>query len=191
LPDRREDLELIAASAQGDRAAFSVLVRRHRAAVWRLARALTASEQAAEDVLQETFLAVYRGASGFRGEGSARSWILGTARLKAARTWRRRAGEPAAPEPLDELGCAAGWGDPELAVAALEDRDRLHAALWRLAPADREVLVLRDLEQLSGPEVARATGLSEGAVKSRLHRARLRLLAQLRTAEPDLGGAHD
>jgi len=190
VSDRREDIELIHATARGDRAAFSALVGRHRAAVWRLARAMTASEQSAEDVLQETFLAVYRGASGFRSESSPRAWILGTARFKAARTWRRRAGEPAAAEPLDELGCAAGWGDPELATAALEDRDRLHAALWRLSAGDREVLVLRDLEQLTAPEVAQATGLSEGAVKSRLHRARLRLLKQLRQDLNDQGGDH-
>ncbi len=183
MPREVPDRELIQATASGDRRAFAALVARHRDAAWRLLRAGTADEQAAEDALQETFLAAYRGAAGYRGEGSARAWILGLARRQGARTWRRRAGEPAAPVPLCELGEAAGWGregDPESLAAALEDRRRLRGALEALAAGDREILVLRDLEQLRAPEVAELLGISVPAVKSRLHRARLRLLAELK-----------
>ena len=88
--------------------------------------------------------------------------------------------------PLPELGEAAGWGSesPEAEVLRAERRARLARALDALAPEDREVLVLRDLEELTGEETAAALGLSLAAMKSRLHRARLRLAAQLRRNGP-------
>lgn len=88
--------------------------------------------------------------------------------------------------PLVELGVAAGWGevrDPEARVSAMEDHARLHRALDALSPADREVITLRDLEGLSGPEAAQVLDLPLASLKTRLHRARLRLLARLREEE--------
>lgn len=180
-----DDRELIARAGAGDRLAFEALAERHADRVYRFVRRLVASEAAAEDALQETFVAAWRGAAAYRGEGSVRGWLLGLARRQAARTWRRRAGEPLVAEsidaPLVELGLEAGWGaDPEAVAAAAEDRDRVRAALARLSDEDRAILVLRDLEQLSGPETAQSLDLSLAAMKSRLHRARLRLMAELR-----------
>lgn len=197
MPDEDLDRTLILAMAQGRADALDALVDRHQARILRYLRALTSSEQAAEDALQETFLAAWRGASGYRGDAPGRAWLLGLARRQAARTWRRRAGEPTSSQALDslgdvELGLAAGWGDgggnhggdPLIALEAQRDRQRLHEALESLAPEDREILVLRDLEQLSGPEVAAMLDLSLPAQKSRLHRARLRLMAALREVPP-------
>ncbi|MCB9780588.1 MAG: RNA polymerase sigma factor [Alphaproteobacteria bacterium] len=180
------DRALLERAAAGDRAAFRAFVARHRGPVWRLLRATCGSEQSAEDALQETFLAVHRAAGSFQGDADARAWLFGIARRQAARTWRRRAGEPLAAEPLDDaqplaaLGASAGWGgDPERVVAAAEDRRRLQAALATLSSHDQEVIVLRDLEGLTGPEAAAALGIPLAAVKTRLHRARLRLMAAL------------
>ncbi len=167
-------------------------MRRHEASVWRTCLALTQTRQAAEEAMQETFVAACAAAGSWRGDGSARSWLLGLARRQAARTWRRRAGEPVATLPLDnvplaQLGALAGWGrrdDPEAWAVALEDHRRLHAALQRLSADDREVIVLRDLEELTAPEAAAIVGIGAGALKSRLHRARLRLMAEL-TADLD------
>ncbi len=178
----------------GDEAAGAVFLDRHRGAVWRLLRAACRSEQEAEEALQESFLAVFRAPGAFAGPGSARPWLLGVARRQAARTWRRRSGEPMHAEALDgreeaplvELGVAAGWGevrDPEARVSAMEDHARLHRALDALSPADREVITLRDLEGLSGPEAAQVLDLPLASLKTRLHRARLRLLARLREEE--------
>ena len=181
MPDD-DDGSLIARVAAGDRAAFDALVQRWHAPVFRYVRALVPSDAAAEDALQETFLAIFRGAASYRADGAAKAWILGVARRHAARQRRRRAGEPVQPAPLDVLGAEAGWGSgrsPEELAAALEDRQRIHAALDRLADEHREILVLHDLEQLSGPEVARLLDLSLAAVKSRVHRARLELMARL------------
>ncbi len=167
-------------TAEGDEAAFRRLVEATRGAVWRMVRSLTADDARAEDALQETYVAVWRSAGSFRGERPARAWIYGIARRQAARTWRRRAGEPAVPVPLHELGAQAGWGrDPEQLTAALEDREHLWAALSRLPVNDREILSLVDLEGLTGPEAGRSLGLTANAARVRLHRARLRLMAVL------------
>lgn len=181
--------------AGGSADALDALVDRHQARILRYLRALTAGEQAAEDALQETFLAAWRGAAGYRGDAPGRAWLFSVARRQAARTWRRRVGEPTAPVAMDELsdlelGLAAGWGEvgPNDPLAALEARrrsDQLNEALRRLSPEDREILVLRDLEQLSGSEVAALLDLSLAAQKSRLHRARLRLMVALRADPTD------
>lgn len=127
---------------------------------------------------------VWRSGANYRGDGSARAWIYGVARRKAARTWRRHAGEPTAPIPLHELGAQAGWGrDPEELTAAIEDADRLHQALDRLSLTDREIIVLHDLEGLNGPEIAQILGITANAARVRLHRARLRLMGLLRQEE--------
>ena len=150
-------------------------------------RSLTADDGTAEDALQETFVAIWRSADSFRGEGSARAWIYGLARRQAARTWRRRAGEPTTPVPLHELGAQAGWGrDPEELTAAIEDADLLHGALDQLSVTDREIIVLHDLEGLSGPEIAEILDITANAARVRLHRARLRLMSVLRQEVADV-----
>jgi RNA polymerase sigma-70 factor (ECF subfamily) len=177
------DAELLGRAAAGERAAFDAFVTRHERAVFRFARAATAGPAAAEDVLQETFLAAWRAAGSFEGRSAARTWLLTIARNQA---WHHR--ERAARLPVDdgaelpELGEAAGWGaeSPETEALRSERRALLARALEALSPEDREVLVLRDLEELTGEETAAALGLSLAATKSRLHRARLRLAAELR-----------
>ena len=184
-PTAEDDVDLVRRTGAGDREAFERLVERHQAAVYRFVRALSPDPATSEDALQETFLAVWRSAATFRGESSARTWLLTIARHAALRQSRRRAGEPDAHDiaPLDELGVAAGWGssdDPETAAMRREERAAVARALDSLDPEDRRVLVLRDLEQVTGDEAARILGLTLPALKSRLHRARLRFAAHLR-----------
>lgn len=176
------DEELLKRTAAGEREAFDELVVRHQAAVFRFARAATDGPAAAEDVLQETFLAAWRAAGTFQGRSAVRTWLLTIARNQA---WhhRERAGRiPVDDVPLPELGEAAGWGDesPEAGALRSQRRGRLARALEALEPDDREILVLRELEELTGEETAAALGIGLAAMKSRLHRARLRLAAELR-----------
>lgn len=140
----------------------------------------------AEDVLQDTFLAALRHAGGFSGE-AARPWILTIARNAAHRRFRRRVGEPARFDELPALGEAAGFGAPdaEEALARAEDHAALARAMASLSAEDQEVLVLRDLEGIEGPQAAELLGLPLPTMKTRLHRARLRLAAALRA-----GGSH-
>lgn len=181
-----DDHELLQRTAAGQTDAFDAFVARHADPVYRYLRVHTATEADAEDALQESFLAAWRHADGFRGGPSARAWLLTIARHAAHRIYRRRQGEPAAFEDLDSLeslGLRAGWGQPDRDGA--DDQDRVRRAFERLAPEDREVLTLRDLDGLSGEETAAVLEVSLAAMKSRLHRARLRLTAVLREMGDD------
>ncbi|MEW5849260.1 MAG: RNA polymerase sigma factor [Myxococcota bacterium] len=180
-------MTLLEQAHAGNRDAFTALVARYQAPVFRYLRTLTRTPQEAEDALQQTFLAVWRSllpdsGAGKRGEGSVRAWLFTIARHAAYRQGRRHAGEPDTLESLESLGERAGWGepeDPERVAMLLEDRERLHAALARLSDDDREVILLRDVEGLSGEDAARVLDLPLANLKTRLHRARLRLRAAL------------
>lgn len=176
------DAELIARVAHGDRSAFTTLVKRHQAAIHRYVRALTKSDADAGDALQRAFLGVWRGAGTFSGLASARAWLFTAARNAAFRQTRRRREDATDPETLAELGAKAGWGaeSPLELLESGEARSRLHAALSALPSEDREVILLRDLEGFSGEEAAGMLGVTLAALKSRLHRARLRLMAVLK-----------
>jgi RNA polymerase sigma-70 factor (ECF subfamily) len=180
----------LARAARGDADAFAGLVARHGAAVFRYARSLSDSREDAEDVLQQTFLAAWQAAGTFRGAASVRTWLLTIARNAAWRLRERRGREAIDAVPIDDLGLRAGWGEahPEFVVQRNEHRGRVEAALARLAPEDREVLTLRELEGYSGDETAGLLGLGRAAMKSRLHRARLRLAAALREGGGDAAG---
>jgi RNA polymerase sigma-70 factor (ECF subfamily) len=174
------DDELIAAVAGGDDVALRELFARH--APWlaaRLRAALPAAE--VEDVLQETFLAVWRGARGYRpGPGSGGGWIWGIARRQAA-LWLRRRG----PAPL-ALPAADGPGLPDLADGAAARAD-LAAAVCALGPEgspDRETWRLVYAEDRPMAEVAELMGVPVGTVKSRAHRARQQMRAALRRRAP-------
>ena len=183
MPDSTgQDIEQLARVAAGDQSALSALVQRHQDAVYRFACSMLRDPSAAEDVLQETFLSALRHAGSFRGDGSVGSWLMTIARRHAYRLMRRRVGEPAIMEPLDRLGVAAGWGAaPGDGLAAHLDRqDAVRRALASLSESDREIILLRDVEEFSGLETARILEIPVPAMKSRLHRARLRLAAALR-----------
>ena len=180
------DQELIARTATGDRGAFEQIVARHATAVFRLAKVLTGDAATAEDAMQQTFLSAYRSASTFRADASVRTWLLTIARNAAYRLHAKRGREDLVEEPLMNLGLDAGWGssDPETIAIAAERKDTLRKALSTLSAEDQEVLILRDIEGLRGSEAAEVVGVGERALKSRLHRARLRLAAALRCASP-------
>lgn len=179
--DELTDAALLARSAAGDRAAFDVVVTRHAASVLRMIR-FRIGDPAAEDVLQQTFLAAWRAAPGFRGDAQVKTWLFTIARNTAAKARDRAQRSPVADVPIDTLGVEAGWGseDPETMALAAERRDLLRAAFDTLDHEAREVLTYRDLEGLSGEETAALLGVSVAAMKSRLHRARMTLAARVR-----------
>ncbi|RLB41627.1 MAG: RNA polymerase sigma factor SigM [Deltaproteobacteria bacterium] len=180
------DRELIAGMAAGDRQAFEQVVARHAAAVFRLAKALTGDAAVAEDTMQQTFLSAYRGASTFRADASVRIWLLTIARNAAHGLDAKQSREDNVEEPLLPLGLDAGWGseDPDAIAIAAERKGVLSKALSTLSAEDQQALILRDIEGLRGAESAKILGVSEQALKSRLHRARLRLAGALRCAAP-------
>lgn len=171
-----DDAEWLRRAASGDEGAFASFVAAHRDGVLQRARRLTHNDADAEDLVQDTFLAAWRGAGDYRG-GSARGWLLTIATNAWRRIGARRSREATTgdADTLESLALRAGWGtippDDHDAVAWVD------AAYRRLAPDDQQVLMLRDIEGLPGEEVAQALGLTVPGMKSRLHRARLRLAA--------------
>ncbi len=179
----RGDAALIARAAGGDARAFEELVDRRSPSLFRYLRSLARREADAEDALQETFLAIWKEGKRQRAGGDARAWMFAIARNALFRLQRRRAGEPSDFEPLETLGSRAGWGaeiSPEHIAARAQERELVAAALASLPEADRDVLLLRDVEGFSGEQTAEILGLTLANAKTRLHRARLRLTAELK-----------
>jgi len=175
-----DDDALIDAVARGDDVALRELFQRH--APWlagRLRGVLPAAE--VEDVLQETFLAVWRGAGGYR-PGSAGGWLWGIARRQAA-LWLRRRG-PA--ELLLPALVADGpdHGDPAEVALSRAELARAVSALGPEGGAARETWRLMYVEDKPVAEVAELMGVSAGTVKSRAHRARRLMRAALRHRAP-------
>ncbi|MBL9037821.1 MAG: RNA polymerase sigma factor, partial [Archangium sp.] len=169
--------------AAGDRQAFEALIAAHGPAVTRLTSAILGDGATAQDAAQEALLSAFRRAATWQADrGPVRPWLLAIARHEAARHRPARETTPLDDVPLAELGARAGWGgdDPERLFAEAEERDRVWWALASLSPTDREVLTLRELEGLSGDHAAAMLDLELPALKSRLHRARLNLMAALR-----------
>jgi len=183
--------ELLAAqAAAGDDRAFEQLVSRYEARIFRLACRLT-SETDAPDVLQETFLQVYRSLRTFRGDSRFSTWLYRIATNAALMNRRARARRPS--EPLDQYlprfdsrGVHTGTPEelqlPSRADELLDSQalaDRAREVLARLPDMYRDPFVLRDLEDLTTAEVAAMLGLDPAAVRQRVHRARLMLRGYL------------
>jgi RNA polymerase sigma-70 factor (ECF subfamily) len=165
-----DDDELIARVAGGDDVALRELLFRH--GPWlaaRLRRVLPADD--VEDVLQETFLAVWRGARGYRPEGASGAWLWGIARRQAFTLLRH--GGPAS-SAVSELLVGHSGGDADPALAALSHAE-LEEAVEALGPPgspERELWRLLYVEDRPVTEVAKLMGVPVGTVKSRAHRVR-------------------
>jgi RNA polymerase sigma-70 factor (ECF subfamily) len=184
------DEALATRAAAGDSSAFEAIVGRYQARVFRLACRLTSDTDAA-DVLQETFLQVYRHLASFRGESRFSTWLYRIASNAALMHRRACARRPA--ESLDlflprfdaEGRHAATPAELQVASRADELLDRQVLArkarevIARLPDLYREAFVLRDLEELSTADVAQALGIEPATVRQRVHRARLMLRGYL------------
>ena len=168
---------------------FDALYRDHHQQLTRFARRFISDPEGAEDVVQQSFLNAYRARANFDGRGSAKSWLYTITRNTALMVLRSRRRKPAdAAEDLDIHssvdGVLDGWSpaaaaDPERNLNRSRVRSAVDAAIGDLAAVDQKLVHLRLEQGLSTREVAAAAGLSEGAVKTRLYRARGALQAAL------------
>ena len=177
-PNITDDADLLASARAGDRVALERLLARHQNRIFRFGMKMCGEEDDAKDVLQETLLAAARSIRDFRGASSVSTWLYTIARSFCIKQHRTSKFAPEHVSSLDDPGQEAhsvadtAQGPEDLAVSA-QVRNALQQAISSLEPMYREVLVLRDVEGLSAPEVAQVLGLSVEAVKSRLHRARV------------------
>ena len=155
----------------GEGGAFPVLVERHRARVFAFVLRLTQNHSRAEDVLQETWLRVARGAQGYSPAARFTTWVYTIARnlcVDAARRESHRASAPLLEEPADT---GTPWNDPERGAGSAELRPLLEAAVAALPEEQREVFLLRELAGVPFADIARMTGAPEPTVKSRMRYA--------------------
>lgn len=166
------DADLIARVRGGERADFEVLVRRHNQRLYRAARGIVKSDAEAEDVVQQTWLEVFRHLHQFRGDAQFTTWATRIA-VNAALAHARK--QPV----IAEVPDVPSDDTPDDDVARAELGALLESCLARLPQGNREVMVLRDVLELDTAETASLLGLSEEAVRVRLHRARAAVAADL------------
>lgn len=189
--DARTDAQLLADHVAGDRAAFNVLLVRHRDRLWAVALRTTGNPEDAADGLQDGLVAAYRRAGSFRGEAQVTTWlhrVVVNACLDRLRSARVRRTEPL-PDDLDRRPAAAPLApaapvDPADAAVAGERRRMVLDALAALPAEQRAALVLVDLEGHPVAEVAVMLGCAPGTVKSRCARGRARLAGLLGVLAP-------
>jgi RNA polymerase sigma-70 factor (ECF subfamily) len=192
--DQETDAELLARLRAGDEQAFATLVRRHHAAMLHLACGYVPNMAVAEEVVQDAWLGVLRGLSGFEGRSSVRTWLfrilVNRARTAGARERRSIAvGAPGPAVDPSRFDATGHWASPpERWVEEADDRldaaklaDRLRSAIGELPGRQREVVTLRDVEGLSSAEVCSVLEISESNQRVLLHRGRSRLRQVLET----------
>jgi len=167
------DEVLIGLIANGDKDAMRLLYARHNVRVFRFLMRIVGNDAAAEDLLNEVFVSVWRNAGRFEARSQATTWILAIARYKALASLRRR--------PLDELDddayetVADSADDPEIAVQKSERSAILQECLKQLSTAHREVVDLVYYHEQSIDEVAEIIGVPQSTVKTRVFYARKRI----------------
>jgi len=167
---------------QGDRTAFQEIIEKYENRIYRFGFRMCGHRQDAEDVVQDTFISAFRYLKDFRGEATLLSWLLRIASSACIKKRRLRKNEPRQLLEFEDSGetgavstassLSGRPSTPHDSVAGAEVRELLRRAVAAIPANYRAVLVLREMEGLSGRETAEALGISEGAVKVRLHRAR-------------------
>jgi len=189
----RQSLPSLDELRAGDEAAYEKLVTAFSPWMRRVARKHVHSAGLAEDIVQETWLAVLRELDTFQGRSSLKTWIFQILVNQAKSAGRRERRVIAMDDPLsgwiDWPGASASWASlgtatsaarPEDLVIADEAARAILAAVAALPPRDAQIIVLRDIQGLSAPEAAEHLGISNVNQRVLLHRARVRLRALLR-----------
>lgn len=176
----RRDASLARAACDGDARAFESLLDRHQGRVLRVLRYMGVRPEDRDDVAQDVFVRIFRHLPGYRPGRPFRSWVYRIA-VNAAHDHRARAGRQPASTPVDAL--PEPIAGPASAPGADADRRALRAVLERamdaLTDRERAVFVLREIEGLDTPTVARALGITRITVRRHLGRARERLQREI------------
>lgn len=179
------EAEALRRAQQGDADAFESLYRHHSPRVYALCLRMVKNAAHAEDLTQETFLAVFRGIRDFRGQSAFSTWLHRVTRNTVLMGFRKRRVQETSLDEIIDPESAAPRAHLELGVsdARLEgtaDRMLLRSAVDRLSRGFRATLLLHDLHGYEHSEVAAILGCATGTSKSQLHKARLRVRQMLR-----------
>lgn len=182
------DGDLLLRLRSGDEQAFVTLVERYHEPMLRLAVSFVPSRAVAEEVVQDTWLAVLRGLDGFEGRSSLRTWVFRILVNQARTTGTRehRSVPVADPEPAvgpSRFDASGSWTDPpERWIETAEGRieagklaDRIRARIDELPARQRQVVILRDIEEMSSEEVCAVLAITDANQRVLLHRGRSRL----------------
>jgi RNA polymerase sigma-70 factor, ECF subfamily len=167
------DETLLGLIAKGDRNAVRLLFVRHYLRIYRFILRIVGNEMAAEDLVNEVFIEVWRNAHRFESRSQVTTWILGIARFKALTALRRRPSEQLDDDFAESVEDTAD--NPEMLVQKVDRSAVLQACLKQLSNAHRQVIDLIYYHEQSIEEVARITGVPENTVKTRAFHARKRL----------------
>lgn len=179
------DAAAVAQARAGDQDAFRELVERYSRKVFRLGYRMTSSEQDAEDVVQETFLRVYRNLQQFESRANFGTWIFRIAANAALDLMRKRQRHEESHDPVDPEGSqespalAATDPAPDRLVFSAEVKQKVERALAGLSPTERTAFVLRHFEGMSIEEIGSALGLRQSATKNTVFRAVQKLRREL------------
>jgi RNA polymerase sigma-70 factor (ECF subfamily) len=194
-PGGSDEARLIAGMKAGDEAAFETVVRVYGGRMLAVARRFLQQEQDAQDAVQDAFLSAFRAIDEFQGQSRLSTWlhrIVVNASLMKIRARRRRAERsiddllPKFRQDGHRAETQSQWAvSYDTAVADRETRELVRHSIDQLPDAHRTVLLLRDIEGHNTEETAELLGISSGAVKTRLHRARQALRALL---DPQMRG---
>ena len=185
IPEHDRDDVLLRRAAKGDEESFTVLYRRHQAALYRFALRMTGNAWAAEEVVQDVFMTLMREPKKYdAGRGPVGAYLFGIARNRVMKHLERLPrelsleeqngnGSGHASEAAINRFTPAHWAEQQ------ERSDRVRAAVLDLPPEFREAIVLCELEELSYEEAAQLSGCPIGTIRSRLHRGRALLMVKL------------
>jgi RNA polymerase sigma-70 factor (ECF subfamily) len=164
-----DDTELLAQIGRGDQAAFRTLLDRHARYLFGVAHAMCGSTADAEDLVQETLVGALTSAAKFRGESSARTWLVRIL-INRVRMWRRSRKSRGLEETTALTGSHASASPP--VAGGVDAKLDLTQMLAQLSAEHRQVIILRELQGMTYEEMAAALDVPRGTVESRLHRAR-------------------
>nr|BCX00269.1 MAG: RNA polymerase sigma24 factor [Bacteroidota bacterium] len=184
---RLSDEDLMAAFQQGVEEAFDILVNRYKDPLANYIYRFLGDWEECEDLLQETFLRVYRNRHAYRRIAKFSTWLYTIAGNLARSEYRKRRRRKLQSlvglnreEEEYEMEIPDETYSPERHTEGVLQEERVQEALRQISPEFREVVILRDIQQLSYEEIAEITGLPMGTVKSRINRGRARLQALLK-----------
>lgn len=178
-----ETEHLVRALKRGEEEAYRCLIKRYKGMVYGIALRIVGDHTEADDIAQETFVRVYERVGGFRGQSKLSTWVYRIAynlALARRRSMQRRAETSWDGLATSESAPADPAPTPEEAAAQASEAEAVRAAIGQLPERYRVPLVLCYMEELSLAQAAEIVGITEGGMKTRLHRARRMLLRRLR-----------